>query len=373
MRIWQILAAMAAGLLVGVFEPGRFTYAFGHATLYIFLPPLLFEAAWNLNYRVMRRTGWAIAALAGPGVAITALLVTGALLLVRMPLGIALLLGAILSATDPIAVVAVFRRLRVPRSLATIVECESLFNDAVAVVLYRAVLLVLAAAATGKEILTASAVAVVGSVAGVLVGIAIASLAAALLRNRNNVSLQIVATIAAAYGAYFLADSFGASGIFATISCGIALRLYERAWIAVTIAGDVERFWDLGAVLANALVFFLAGAAFDLVPAGRSPEYAGAAFAGVAIARIALGTLLFPAGYPRRWLDVIRSAGMRGALPLALALALPAAIPLRADVVATAFCVVVATIVVSAFTVPHAVRRVQLRGPRRKMTSHPIG
>jgi monovalent cation:H+ antiporter, CPA1 family len=363
-KIRYIIGPIAIGLLYGYFKPGQFTYAFGHATLYIFLPPLLFEAAWNLNYRVMRRMFWPIAILAGPGVALTALIVTGALLLVRMPLAMALLTGAILSATDPISVVAIFRRLPVPRSLSTIVESEALFNEAVAVVIYQAVLLVVTTTATMSQIGVAAAVAFVGSIAGILVGIAVASLAAASLRNRNNATLQIVATIISAYGAYFIADAFNASGIFATITCGIALRLYERAWITVTIVDDVERFWEVGAFAANVLVFFLAGAAFDLGSAARNSLYAVAAFAGAAAARFALAALLLPAGYPREWLDVIRSAGMRGALPLALALALPPSVAGRSAIVATTFAIVIATIVASTITVPHVVQRVARRSVR---------
>ena len=138
MKLWQIFLAVGLGLAYGLVQPGRLEYALGHATLYVFLPALLFEAAWNLNAKAVRRHWVAITVLAGPGALLTAAIVAGALAIVRVPFAAALLAGAILSATDPIAVVAVFRRLKVPSTLATIVECESLFNDAVAVALYRA-------------------------------------------------------------------------------------------------------------------------------------------------------------------------------------------------------------------------------------------
>jgi monovalent cation:H+ antiporter, CPA1 family len=143
-RLWQIVLIVGLGIGYGLIEPDRFAYALGHATLYVFLPVLLFEAAWNLSYKAIARNWVAIATLAGPGVLLTALIVAGALAIVRVPFGPALLTGAILCATDPIAVVAIFRRLKVPRTLVTIVECESLFNDAVAVALYRGVLVALA-------------------------------------------------------------------------------------------------------------------------------------------------------------------------------------------------------------------------------------
>ncbi len=263
MKLWQILAIVALGVVYGLIQPGRLAYAFGHATLYVFLPALLFEAAWSLNLRAMRRQWLPIAMLAGPGVLLTAGVVAGALAIVGIPIGPALLTGAILSATDPIAVVAVFRRLPVPRTLATIVECESLFNDAVAVVLYRAVLAGIALGVAGAgSIALVTLQTIAGAACGIALGIALAFFAArGLQRAAGGAAVQIAATLSCAYGAYFAADYLHLSGIFATIAFGIALRYYERASITLTIAREVEHFWDVAALFANVIVFFLAGAA----------------------------------------------------------------------------------------------------------------
>jgi monovalent cation:H+ antiporter, CPA1 family len=358
-KLWQILALVALGAMYGLLQPGRLAFAFGHATLYVFLPALLFEAAWNLNFRAMRRQWIAIAMLAGPGVLLTATIVAGALSIVRVPLGPALLTGAILSATDPIAVVAVFRRLPVPRTLATIVECESLFNDAVAVVLFRAVLTGIALGAAG-----AGAIAVVtlqtiaGALGGVVLGIALAFVVArALHRVGGSAPAQVAATLSCAYGVYFAGDHLYLSGIFATIAFGIAFRYFERASIALTIAQDVERFWDLAALFANVVVFFLAGAALEISRLTAAPIFTVAALAGVAVARFVVASLLCPGAKRRAWISVVRVAGMRGALSLALALALPAAIPYRDAIVDATFAVVLATLVVSSLTLDSVVRR----------------
>ena len=358
MKLWQIVALVLAGVAYDLVEPGRLTYAFGHATLYVLLPTLLFEAAWNLRYRAMMR-GWrAILTLAVPGVVLTALLIAGALAVVQVPLRIGLLTGAILSATDPIAVVAVFRRLRVPALLSTIVECESLFNDAVAVALYRAVLVVvLAASVNAFDVVRISLLTIAGAAGGIAIGIALAFGIAAVLRNRSSVRLQIGATIFCAYTTYFAADYLHCSGIFATIASGIALRWFERRWISLRVAEDVNRFWDVVSLVANALVFFLVGSALDIPILLRDPAFVIATLVGVALARVAVSALLLPAGYPREWLDVIRVAGMRGALSLALALALPAAVPQRDAIIAATFAVALATIVSSTFTVPLVVAR----------------
>lgn len=358
MKLWQILLLVGLGIGYGLIDPGRFAYALGHATLYVFLPPLLFEAAWNLNYRAIARQWVAIAALAGPGVLLTALIVAAALLVVRVPFGPALLAGAILSATDPIAVVAVFRQLSVPRTLATIVECESLFNDAVAVALYRAVLATIAvgaASAATTAIIAAQSLAAVAG--GILLGIAIAYLAAWLLRGSNAARFQIAATVAGAYGAYLAADRLALSGIFATIAFGIALRYFERSWIALRIAEDVRRFWDIAALLANALVFFMVGAALQLGRIVEYPTFTIACLAAIAVARIVVAGFLLLGPYPREWAGVVRVAGMRGGLSLALALAIPAAVPYREAIIDATFAVALATLAAGGLTITPAVRR----------------
>jgi monovalent cation:H+ antiporter, CPA1 family len=357
-KLWQILVAVGLGIGYGLIEPGRLEYAFGHATLYVFLPALLFEAAWNLNYRAILREWIVIATLAGPGVVVTALIVAGALSIVRVPFGPALLTGAILSATDPIAVVAVFRRLKVPKTLVTIVECESLFNDAVAVALYRGVLVTLLTGAA-----SAGAIAIValdtlgGALGGVALGVGLAFVIARVLRSNRDVRVQIGATILCAYGSYFAADHLRMSGIFATIGCGIALRYYERSWVTLRIAEDVNRFWDVGALLANVLVFFLVGAALQIGRVAQEPVFVVACIIAIAVARIVVAGMLLPGPYPREWIDVVRVAGMRGGLCMALALALPAAIPYREAIVDAAFAVSLATLAAASFALVPVVAR----------------
>jgi CPA1 family monovalent cation:H+ antiporter len=362
MNLWQIVAVVLLGVAFGFVEPGRLEHAFGNATLYIFLPALLYEAAWNLNYRAIRRQWGAIATLAVPGVLLTAAIVAGALTLARVPLGPALLAGAILSATDPIAVVAVFRRLKIPTTLVTIVECESLFNDAVAVALYRAVLtaLVLSAVSAGAIALVALE-SLLSAGGGVILGVALAFGAARLLRGRDGVRLQIAATVVCAYGAYFAAEYLKLSGIFATIACGIALRYYERAWITLRIADGVNYFWDKSALVANVLVFFMVGAALEIGRVVQEPVFAVACIVAVAIARFAVAAMLRPWPYPREWIAVVRVAGMRGALSLALALALPSWVPYREAIVDATFAVALATIAAGSITIAGAVRRAAAR------------
>jgi monovalent cation:H+ antiporter, CPA1 family len=358
MRVWQILAVVAAGIAYALLDPGRFTYALGHATLYLFLPPLLFEAAWNLHFRAIVRQWPAIAVLAGPGVILTALIVAGALAVVRVPFGPALLTGAILSATDPIAVVAVFRRLNIPRTLTTIVECEALFNDAAAVLLYRAVIVALALGAGGSGIALVAVQTLTGAVLAVALGIVIAFGVARALRGNTSAAAQIVVTVLCAYGSYYAAEYLHGSGIAATIACGIALRYFERRWITLNIDRDVARFWDVGALGANVLVFFLVGAGIQIASVAKDPAFVIACIVAIAVSRVVVAGLLLPGGYPREWLDVIRVAGVRGALSLALALALPPEMPYREAIVEATFAVAIATIAAGGLSASTVAARV---------------
>jgi CPA1 family monovalent cation:H+ antiporter len=363
MPLWLILGFVLAGIGAGTLAPGRFEHAFGTATLYVFLPALLFEAAWNLNARELRAYWRPVFALAVPGVFITTAVVAGAVRITGLPWESALLIGAMISATDPIAIVATFKRMPVPDALGTIVQSESLLNDAMAVVVYRTILatVVLGSGARAAEIAGVQALA--GILGALALGIAVAYVLAIVAVRRHDAAVQIVATIVGAYLVYFGAETLHLSAIFAVIAFGIALREFERRFMEVAVATVVERCWDAMALGSNAVVFFLTGAALEIARIATAPVVAIAALAGIAVARAILAYGLTPlalrGSVPPGWLHVIRSAGARGALALALALALPAATAMRSTIIDVTFTLVLATLLASAITVPRAVRSVQ--------------
>ncbi|MDP9110666.1 MAG: cation:proton antiporter [Candidatus Eremiobacteraeota bacterium] len=366
MKVTFVAPLLAIGILVGSLRPGLFTQGFGYATLWIFLPALLFDAAWELDWALALRLWKPIVLLAVPGVAVTAAVIAAAIHFAgQLPWAPALLLGSILSATDPIAVVALFRTLGVPAGLLTIVECESLLNDAIAVVLYR-ILLVGAVSATA---ISASPpilglLGLFGSVAGIATGFAIAYPFAQLLSRRIGIPGQAIATFAGAYGAYYAAEHVGFSGIFAVIAFGAALQRFERKRLSPGAMRSVGRAWRWAVVGANAALFFLIGSAVDVTRLLREPRLLLVTLGAVALARILathvlLGAAVRPA-LPPGWLPAIRLAGVRGALALALGIALPASVPFRGAIVDAIFCVVVVTIVGSALTLKTRLRRLGL-------------
>lgn len=363
MPLWLILALVLAGVGAGMLAPGRFEHAFGAAALYVFLPALLFEAAWNLNAHQLRRYWRPVFALAVPGVFITTVVVAAAVRLAGIPWDAALLIGAMISATDPIAIVATFKRMPVPEALRTIVQSESLLNDAMAVVVYRTILatLVLGSGARGAQIAGLEALA--GILGALAVGIAVAYVLAVVAVRRHDAAVQIAATTAGAYLVYFGAERLHLSAIFAVIAFGIALRDFERRFIDVAVAAAVERYWDSLALASNAVVFFLTGAALEIARVAHAPLVAIAALGGMGLARAILAYGLTPlalrGSVPPGWLHVIRAAGARGALALALALALPATTAMRSTIVDVTFTLVLATFIASSLTVPRAVRTVE--------------
>ena len=365
MRLWHIAALLVAGLAVGIVFPYRFTAIFGHATLYVFLPALIFEAAWHLDLRLMRNAWRAIALLALPGVVLTA----GVIALCAHFIGGfqwegALVLGSILSATDPVAVVALFRRVPVPRQLAVIVESESLLNDAVAVVVYQAIITAILLSASASAVAFAAWDAVLGVAIGIAVGLAFAYLIAFALRERIGAPVQAAASFAGAYGGYILCDRFQWSGIFMVLAFGIALRELERRRITVTAAEGVEQIWEFAALAANVVLFFLIGAALDLRRLTHILPAVGITLLAVFAARALLSYGLLALLRDRvgqTWRSVVRMAGIRGALSLALALATPAAVAQRSLVIDATLGVVIVTILVGALTLRRRLERLNLQ------------
>jgi CPA1 family monovalent cation:H+ antiporter len=337
-RVPAAVALVAIGALFSVSPP----FAFGDALLFVFLPPLIFEAAWNLDLDALRRMAWRIALLAVPGTLATAGIVAGGLVLVNvLPFDAALLFGSIVAATDPVAVVAAFRRVVVPVELRTLVEGESLSNDGVALVLFAFAL----AIAGGTPVsLGNDALLGVGEVlGGVAIGAAGGLLCAWVLSATDAAEYEVTVTIVLAYSAYVAATALHCSGIFATAAGAIALRgAVVKLPRAISNAEDVHRAWSALAFMANAVVFLATGLLIRPERIVHEPALVIAAIVTVTLARAALALV---AVRDRAGRITVFLAGMRGALPLALALSLPDALPHRAQIIDATFAVVLVTIV----------------------------
>lgn len=359
------IALVIWGLVLGVFGALEPLGLSKELVLSVFLPPLLFEGAVQIRVDLLRRRAGLVLLLAFAGTALSALAVGAA---ARFLLGFepltALLLGAMVAPTDPVSVLASFRALRVRRDLSTIVEAESLFNDGVAVVLYVSLL----AAIGGESVTLTSAaldflfVVVGGAVLGGLVGL----VAARLLARVDDHLFAVTATIVVAYGAYVLAEHVGVSGVLAVALAGLAFGQQSAGRLSTISRERVDSFWEIVVFLVNSVLFLLIG--FELHLDRLVSELPDAVLlVGVLLATrtVIVGGLGLMADWrrrdlPRRWRPVIVWAGLRGAVPVALAIGLPADLPGRADLVAIVFGIVLISLVGQGLTMPFVLRRARL-------------
>ena len=344
--------------------------AFEQVVLFVFLPLLVFAAALGLDLRSFMRNLGPVLALAVPAFVLSAALVGTALhLLLGTALVVALLFGALISATDPVAVVAMFRQVGVPKRLLTLVEGESLLNDGVAIVLFA----ILAEAATGAPVSVAGGfldfglVFVGGAAIGVVLGLAAAftlpwldPLAAAAL------------SLAVAYGGFVLADEvLGLSGVMATAAAGMVLSGLAPSRASAEVREMWERLWEGLDYVANALLFLVIGLVIGprllgehLVPILLT---AGVVLITRAIAVVPVVWVLERVAHIPRlgWRNesVLIWGGLRGGVALALALALPEDLADRELLVSLTGGVVLATLLLNASTIRLLVSRLGLDRP----------
>ncbi len=343
---------------------------FEEVLVFVFLPVLVFEAAFGLSTRAFVRNLGPILVLAIPALAISAALV-GLSLYVGLgtPLIPALLFGTLISATDPVAVVAIFRELGVPRRLLTLVEGESLLNDGVAIVLFT----ILLSAALGGDLNAGEGVwdFITVFFGGAAIGAGVGLLAALALPWLDRLAAAAL-SLAVAYGGFMLADEvLGFSGVTATVAAGLVLGGSAPIRATAPVRELWEALWEALGYVANALLFLLIGLAIDPALLADNVGAIGLAIAAVLLARavavVPLVSLLERvAGIPpvgMRNQVVLIWGGLRGGVALALALALPEELPQREQFVAMTGGVVLATLLLNATTIGALVRRLGLDEP----------
>jgi Na+/H+ antiporter len=380
--ILLVLGGLALGFIPGLpaiqLEPS--------IVFLLFLPPILFGAGYFTSIRDFKANLRAISLLS-VGLVLTTTIVVGVVAHALIPtLGwaAAFALGAIVAPPDAVAATAIFQRLGVPRRVVTILEGESLVNDATALVAYR---LAIVAVSTGvfslaEAGLTFAVVAVGGTIIGLLVG----AIVAWLLRRIDDPVFSVVITFLAPVAAYLPAEFFHLSGVLSTVAAGIYVgrRAARSMSSSVRIAGAAA--WQVLLFLINGSVFILIGTQLPTVLAGlggRTPaELIGLAVA-ISLTAIVVRILwVFPGTYvPRRLSAKIREreprplprnvflvswAGMRGVVSLAAALALPlttdtgAPFPERNLIIFLTFAVILATLVGQGLTLPLVIRGLRI-------------
>jgi CPA1 family monovalent cation:H+ antiporter len=356
--------------------------------LVLFLPPLLLAAAYFTSIRDFKANLRPIAllsiALVLATVAVVAIVAMALIPGLTWPVAFAL--GAIVSPPDAVAATSIMGRLGVPRRIVTILEGESLVNDATALVVYR---VAVAAAVTGTFSLADLGVRfVLVGVGGVVVGLLLARLAMVVFRRLNDPPVEVLLTLLVPYGTYIAAEAVGASGVLATVAAGL---YFGRAFPRVTGTDTrvlATSVWQMVIFVLNGFVFVLIGLqlptisdALTALPATYLLGLGVAISLTVILVRIAW---VFPATYLPRMLSarirerdpappwqaafIVAWSGMRGVVSLAAALALPltvepgAPFPQRGLLIFLAFGVILATLVGQGLTLPWLIERLGIAG-----------
>lgn len=354
--------------------------------LVLFLPPLLYNTAIFANFRDFRADlrGITLRSVVLVLATMCAVACTAYAVVPGLPWAAAFVLGAIVSPTDPVAATTVMRRLDAPRRLISAVEGEGLFNDAAALVAYRVA--IGAVVAGSFSLVEAGWRFIIGASAGILIGLGVGVLAAAIRKRVSDAQVSVTISLLTGYAAYIPADAVGASGILATVAAGLYMGI--RGPRILTAAPRLQGYfvWDVVNFMINALLFVLIGLQLRSLVGGLAGNsaLAVAGYAGAVTAAV-IGTRLIwfftvpylialldrrPAQQASRrsaaWQLVMAWSGMRGAVSLAVALAVPlttnagAAFPNRDLIIFCTFVVIFFTLVVQGLSLPTLIRRLPL-------------
>lgn len=369
LRVPYTVALVFAGLLLGtlhLFEPPHLTK---ELLFTVFLPGLLFEAAFHIEFTQFWRNRLTIISLAVPGVVAAIALTTLILAPVANQLHFvqgftwhhAMVFGALIAATDPIAVIAIFRSLGVPRRLAVLVDGESLLNDGTGIVFFT-----LSLAAVAGNSVTAGGLAVdfgtvvgVGAALGAVIGLAVSQV----IKSVDDPMIEITLTTIAAYGAFVAAEHFHVSGVIATVAAGMLCGNYAaRTGMSPSTRVAVETFWEYVAFALNSIVFLLIGfevhvnellASWLAIVAAYLVVVFGRALVIFGVSAVLRGTR---ERLPWSWSAVLTWGGLRGGLSMVLALSLPDSFPHRQLLVTMTFGVIILSILIHGLTMAPLLR-----------------
>ncbi|MDD3270301.1 MAG: Na+/H+ antiporter [Syntrophomonadaceae bacterium] len=373
-KVPYALALVITGLIVAPTHLLPQIHLEPHILFTIFLPPLLFESAINMRVALLRKNWLPISIYALGGTLLSTFVVGGlAAWLLDLPLIVGLVFGALISPTDPISVVAIFKQLGVGKRLSTIMEAESLFNDGIAIVLFT----LLVDAAMGEEISLwygiQSFILVVAG--GAIIGAAIGAVASRITREFDDHLFEIMLTTIVAFGSFLSAETLHVSGVIAVVTAGLVMGSHGmQSGMSATSRLSVTSFWEYAAFAVNSIVFLLVGFEVTLVNISAGiPLILWACLvvlAGRAVAIYGLSPLInkLHGNLPVSWQHVLFWGGLRGAIPMALVLGLGQSFPERNQLVLLTFGVVLFSLLAQGLSIKTLLQRLGL-GKKRSIKS----
>ena len=374
-----IVGLVAAGFLIALLPESPNLPLSRELIFNVLLPPLVFEAALQLDWRRFRDELPLTLTLAFAGVAIaTVVVAAGMHWLVGWSWIGAALFGALIAATDPVSVIAAFREMGCLPRVSMVVESESLLNDGVAAVAFAVLSAVAAGASPTAANIAPAFLWTLGG--GIVIGVAVSAAILLIVGRTDDPLVEITLTTIAAYASFLIAERFHASGIISALAAGLMTGSIGPARVFSTHGRDRVRWaWEFFAFLANSIVFILIGMNVASQPIHRLGSAAAVAaillvLAGRALSIYPLSALFIASRWRLRpaFQHTLFWGGLRGALALALALAVPVQVPERNAIILTAFVVVAFSILVQGLTMPWLINRLKLaRRPAQPAVAAP--
>lgn len=332
----------------------------------LFLPILLGDATLKLPFAHLRKESKPVLALAIGGTFISFLLIGGgSYFLLGLPLVVAFTFAALMSATDPISVISIFKSLGVPKRLVTIIEGESLLNDGVAVVLFQLSTLYL---------ITYLEMGFVGlslgfllflkfSFGGIVIGAILGIVFSQIIRVYDDYPIEIAFSIILFFGSYFIAEHFHVSGVIAVVVSGLIFGSYGgRIGMSETTKTNINSFWDVITLIANSLIFLMVGLEIKNIDLTGKWEIIGIAIVIVLLSRtIALYTSLgIIRDFPNKYKLILNWGGLKGSLSIALALSLPHSFQGRETILVLTFSMVLFSLLVQGLSISILIKKLNL-------------
>ncbi|MGI8314118.1 cation:proton antiporter [Halobacillus mangrovi] len=372
------IALVIVGLILGltnfpIIEDAEFyitqSEVFQATVISLFLPILLGDATLKLPFHHLYSQKKPVLGLAFVGTFLSFICIgAGAYYLLDLPLAVAFTFAALMSATDPISVLSIFKSLGVPQKLSTVMEGESLFNDGIAVVLFKIASIYLLTyiemgwAGLGSGVFLFLKFAIGGALIGLLLGFIFSQV----IRVFDDYPLEIAFSALLFFGSYFIAEHFHTSGVIAVVVAGFVFGDYgAKIGMSIETRTNINTFWDVITLLANSLIFLMVGLEI------RNIDFAGNwGFIALAILIVLIGrtiALYISTGWIKelnsRERILLNWGGLRGSLSIALALSLPMEFDGREQVLLFTFSVVLFSLIVQGLTIKPLIQKLGITKP----------
>ncbi|AWB43282.1 sodium:proton antiporter [Paenibacillus sp. CAA11] len=375
------IALVIVGLILGLFnipvleEAETYitqSHVFQAVVISLFLPILLGDAALKLPYSHLKEYSRPVLALAFGGTLLSfAVISLGGYYILNLPLIVAFTFASLMSATDPISVISIFKSLGVPKSIVTIIEGESLFNDGIAVVLFQISSVYLLTymemgwAGVGSGILLFLQF----SLGGIALGALLGYLFSQFIRFYDDYPLEIAFSMLLFFGSYFVAEHLHVSGVISVVVAGLIFGNYgANVGMSEKTETNINSFWDVITLIANSLIFLMIGLEIRNIDFSDKWYMIALAIVIVLAGRtMALySSTLVLRDFPGSWKAVLNWGGLKGSLSIALALTLPQGFEGRDDILVLTFSVVLFSLLVQGLTIKKLVLKLGLASVQKR-------